>query len=593
MVLPVGRIFAWLVVVLCSLLVLPEWNYAAINFFALPISQQQDENALSADSYPIQGVPKGSVEGPFVFHSQIFPGTVRNYWVYVPATYHPEKRQCLLVVQDGIGRANDWRLQTVMDNLIHKGEMPSTIGLFVDHGIVPAANEEAQPRFNRSFEYDAMGDRYAKFLIDELLPQVAKKYNISADPNDRAIAGASSGGICAFNVAWERPDQFRRVSSTIGTFVGLRGGNEFPTLVRKTEVKPIRVFLQDGSDDLDIYAGGWWTANQSMLAALHWAGYDVKHVWGTGGHNGKQGAAVMPDAMRWLWRAYEKPLVVDPDHGAGRRVDLLLPNQSWQAVGDGYQAVEGLTLGWDSHLFFADAGTGRIYKRVDGQKPIVFANLDQVSNLAFGADQKLYATCPAGIVRYDVNGNQEPIAAASNPNHLLMLANGSGYWAAGNQKKLFGLSSDGTFATVDQGIDFPAGLAVSADQTLLWVGDREGKFVYSFQISATGGLQYKQEYGDLHTPHATSHSGAAGMAMDTDGRLYVATTLGVQVLDPLGRVNLIIANPPGQRVLDICFGGPQGHILYAASGKQIYQRTLTSSGCHSWQTPVKPPKPGL
>src|SRR5690606_23198593 len=144
--------------------------------------------------------------------------------------------------------------------------------VFIEPGVVPAVTEGDQPRFNRSFEYDSMGDRYARFLLEEIVPEVKKKYNLSDDPNDRGIGGASSGAICAFNVAWERPDAFRRVLSTIGTYVGLRGANEFPVLVRKTEPKPIRVFLQDGNRDLNIYAGDWWVANQDMLSALQFAG---------------------------------------------------------------------------------------------------------------------------------------------------------------------------------------------------------------------------------------------------------------------------------------------------------------------------------
>lgn len=175
---------------------------------------------MTSDSKPQAGVPQGKVEGPHSLKSRIFPGTERNYWVYVPSQYKPDKPACLLVVQDGLGRAKAWRLPTVMDNLIHRGEMPVTIGIFVSPGVVPAPRPNAQPRFNRSFEYDGLGDRYARFLIDELLPEVKRHYKLSDDPNDRAIAGASSGGICAFNVAWERPDQFRRVFSSIVTFAG-------------------------------------------------------------------------------------------------------------------------------------------------------------------------------------------------------------------------------------------------------------------------------------------------------------------------------------------------------------------------------------
>ncbi len=143
------------------------------------------------------GVPTGEILGPFEWKSKIYPGTTRNYHLYVPAQYKElaanGKPACVFVVQDGIGRARDWKLHETMDNLIAEGSMPITIGIFVDHGVVAPTSEDAQPRFNRSFEYDSLGDRYARFLLEEILPEVSKSYNISNDPNDRAIGGASSG----------------------------------------------------------------------------------------------------------------------------------------------------------------------------------------------------------------------------------------------------------------------------------------------------------------------------------------------------------------------------------------------------------------
>lgn len=210
------------------------------------VRAQEESYPEHPDSIKKAGVPQGKVEGPFPWESKIYPGTQRNYYLYVPSQYNPSKPACVFVILDGLGRANEWKLPVVMDNLIASGEMPVTIGIFIEPGVVPAANEDAQPRFNRSFEFDGLGDRLAKFLELEMLPHVSKSYALSTDPNDRAIGGASSGAIGAFNVAWERPDLFRRVLSTIGTYVGLRGGDELSTLVRKMEPKPLRIFLQDG-----------------------------------------------------------------------------------------------------------------------------------------------------------------------------------------------------------------------------------------------------------------------------------------------------------------------------------------------------------
>ncbi len=238
--------------------------------------------ALRADE-PKPAVPRGEVTHYTFEQSRIFPGTVRDYWVYVPQQYDPAKPACVHVNQDGI----QYNAPAVFDELIHKKEMPITIGVFVTPGRVKALSDKALDRYNRSYEYDGLGDAYARFLLEELLPEVEKKttkdgraIHLSREGNDRCIAGASSGAICAFTAAWERPDAFRRVFSAIGTYVGLRGGNVYPTLIRKFEPKPIRIFLQDGSRDLNIYGGDWWMANQEMERALTFAGYEVKHAWG-------------------------------------------------------------------------------------------------------------------------------------------------------------------------------------------------------------------------------------------------------------------------------------------------------------------------
>jgi enterochelin esterase family protein len=190
----------------------------------------------------------------------------------------------------------------VFDNLLHKTELPVTLAVFVNPGEVRPSESGQTSRSNRSFEYDSLGDAYARFLIDELLPDVARDYRISTDPERRAIGGISSGGICAWTVAWERPDSFRKVLSHVGSFTNIRGGHAYPALIRKTEKKPIRVFLQDGANDLDNLHGNWPLANQEMAAALKFMSYDYKFEFGDGGHNGKHGGALLPDALRWLWR---------------------------------------------------------------------------------------------------------------------------------------------------------------------------------------------------------------------------------------------------------------------------------------------------
>jgi len=276
---------------------------------ALPPVLALDDYEPGDDSKRQKDVPQGILTKHSFTNSTGYPGTVRGYWVYVPSQYEASQPACVMVFQDGQSYANSngqFRVPIVFDNLIHKKEIPILIGIFINPGEVPAVESGQKARSNRSFEYDSLGDAYARFLLNELLPEVGAKYNLSSDPNDRAICGISSGGICAWTVAWERPDAFRKVLSHVGSFTNIRGGHVYPALIRKTEKKPIRIFLQDGANDLDNLHGNWPLANQEMAASLKFMGYDYKFEFGDGGHNGKHGGAILPDALRWLWRDHAK-----------------------------------------------------------------------------------------------------------------------------------------------------------------------------------------------------------------------------------------------------------------------------------------------
>lgn len=323
---------------------------------AAGLARAADDYVPGPDSFPVPGVPKGEVVKYSFDSSAIFPGTTRNYWIYIPKQYDPAKPACLYVGQDGV----QFRAPVVFDNLIVRHEMPVTIGVFIMHGRVKANSSDALDRFNRSYEYDGLGDNYARFVLEEILPDVEKKtaadgrpIRISNDPNDRAIGGASSGAICAFTAAWERPDAFRRVFSSIGTFVDQRGGNDYPALIRKTEPKPLRVFLQDGTGDLDRVGGNWHLANEEMLSALEFSGYEVNHIWGDGGHNGKQATAIFPDAMRWLWKDWPKAIQCGVNSSAPV-AQVIIPGESWQAVDEKSSAFGGLSVDASGQLFSLD-----------------------------------------------------------------------------------------------------------------------------------------------------------------------------------------------------------------------------------------------
>jgi enterochelin esterase family protein len=282
--------------------------FALLVLFTVPVlaAPQDDQYTLGPDSQIQKSVPQGKViQMPAWTNSKIYPGTTRDWWIYVPAQYKAEQPANVMVFCDGGGFVKldgPFRVPVVFDNLIAKGQMPVTIGIFINPGAFPTSNPKDKPRSNRSFEYDSLGDLHARFLIEEIFPEVAKIYQITSDPEGRAICGNSSGGICAFTVAWERPDAFRRVVSHIGSFTNIRGGHVYPALIRKAEKKPLKVFLQEGSNDLDNQFGNWPLANQDMAAALKFAGYDYQFVMGEGTHNVNHGGALLPETLRWLWK---------------------------------------------------------------------------------------------------------------------------------------------------------------------------------------------------------------------------------------------------------------------------------------------------
>ncbi len=546
-------------------------------------------------------VPKGEVTKYVFDQSRVFPGTVRDYWVYVPKQYDPAKPACVYIGQDGV----QYNAPAVFDELIQKQEMPVVIGVFVMHGRVKALSDQALDRFNRSYEYDGLGDAYARFLLEELLPEVEKKtttdgraIRLSRDGNDRCIGGASSGAICAFTAAWERPDAFRRVFSAIGTYVGLRGGNEYPTLIRKFEPKPLRVFLQDGSSDLNIYGGDWWMANQEMERALVFAGYEVNHEWGDGGHNGQHATKVFPAAMRWLWKDWPAPIQVGG--GSPQLKQILIPGEDWQLVGAGYKFTEGPAVNARGEVFFNDVPENKTFKIGGNGQPAVFlTDTKKGDGQAFGPDGRLYSVAGGveQILAYTPDGQPARIADGFRGNDLVVRHDGGIYvthpgWSGTEPSKVWYISPQGEKRVVDTGLKFSNGIALSPDQSLLYVADSRSHWVYSYQVQPDGGLAHKQRYYHLHSPDTADDSGADGLRCDRDGRLYVATRLGLQVCDQAGRVNCIIPVPNG-KVANLCFGGPEFNVLFAACGDKVYMRKVKVKGANSYEPPLKPAPPGL
>jgi gluconolactonase len=577
---------------------------AAVLFSQLKIHAQTVSENYPVDTASVvhSAVPKGEIIKLVFDSSKIFPGTTRDVSIYVPAEYKPDQLACVYVNQDGI----QWNAPVVFDNLIFQKEMPVTIGIFITPGIVKTTDPaSALNRYNRSFEYDGLGDAYARFLLEEILPFAEKQHttdgrtiHLSKNGNDRAIGGSSSGAVCAFTVAWERPAEFSKVFSSIGTYIGLRGADRYPTLVRKFEPRPIRIFLQDGSNDLNIYAGDWWMANQTMERALVFSGYQVNHVWGEGQHSGKQGTSLFPAAMRWLWKDWPKS-TVPGDTKNQMLSDILIPGEDWKLVGQNYKFTEGTAVNEKGETYFQDIPTSKTYKvDLDGKLSELNINAKRASGTSFGPDGRRYTIAGATkqVIAYDASGNETIIADSISGNDIVVAHNGNVYVTAPDgidkPSKLYLIKPGGTKEVVDEGLRFANGLTLTPDQTQLYVTESTTHWVWIYQILPDGKLAIKQHYGWLHVRDQDENAWSDGLRCDTAGRVYVTTKMGIQVLDQAGRVNAIIPVPSGQPS-NLCFGGKNFNILYMTSVDKVYARKLRTRGANNFDKPLKPATPKL
>jgi sugar lactone lactonase YvrE/enterochelin esterase-like enzyme len=561
---------------------------------------QTDPYALGPDSQIQPGVARGKVTQHVFANSKIYPGTVRDYWIYIPAKADASRPLPVTVFQDGgtdVKEDGAFRATVVMDNLIHKGEIPPMAAIFVNPGVLPGVNGATQQsRFNRSFEYDGLGDRYARFLIDELIPEVRKSVALSANPGDWALAGVSSGAIAAFNAAWMRNDAFHRVMSFIGSFTNLRGGHNLSTLVRKTEPKTLRVYLQDGSNDNNIYAGSWWMANQDLAASLEYAGYDYKFVTGTEQHNRKHGGAVLPDAMRWLWRDYGKPLAKAKPPANNHFHQFLDPSDSgWEVISQGHGYAEGTTVDKQGNVYFTDGRQNKIWKiDLNGKVSVFKEDANKTTALKFGPDGRFYGGQGANsrIVAIDMSGAETVLIEGVKVNDLTVNSKGEVYFTDTPGKCVWFLNAKGEKTKVAEGIESPNGIQLSPDQSLLVVSDSRNKWVWSYQVQSDGSLANAEPFYRLETPDDNSITSADGMTMDTDGFLYVTTNLGLQICDPPGRVMAILPKPQAGPFANVVFGGADFKTMYVGNGDKVYRRKMKRTGVTPWSV-VKPPVPRL
>jgi len=567
----------------------------------LPPTQTKPAWEPHPDAVTDDKVPQGKIKQMPPWESQIFAGTIRDWSVYVPAQYKADEPAALMIFQDG-ERMRDtkgrWRIPIVFDNLIARGDMPPTIAVFINPGHDKSKPRNNNKHSNRGYEYDSLGDRYVRFLLEEIILEVQKQYRISDDPEMRAIGGSSSGAICAFTAAWERPDQFRKVYSSVGSFTHLRGGNIYPALVRKTEPKPIRVYMADTSGDIDNAYGSWPWANQRMASALDYMGYDTRFDWAEGyAHNADFGSSRFPDAMKWLWRKEQSTPQYNTQGDLGgdlTLLKLLIPGESWEMVADNLGFADALCADKAGNLYFCDMKAPAVYRisAADGTRTEIVK--ESVSGLEFNPEQTLLYGCQGAknrVISIDVaSGKVQTVAEGVKPNDLAVTGDGFILITQTGAQQVTRINPQtGDVDTVDTGITKPNGIALSNDGGTLAVSDYGGEFAWMFRVKQDGSLDAKMpsmtlrlpiddkgEFKFNETPPYLDTSRGDGMAVDKKGRYYITSSLGVQVFDPTGRpCGLLVKPKPDQPLTTCILAGPDHNTLYIAHGSEIYSRKLT------------------
>ena len=521
--------------------------------------------------------------------SKIFPGAVRDVTVFIPAQYNGSKPACVYVRADGYRPPE----KSMLETMIASHEMPVTVGVFVRPGEVPAPMKGTLGRRNRDYEYDGVSDNNVRFLVDELLPYVAKEFNLnlSTDGNDRCMAGGSSGGIAAFTAAWNRPEEFSRVYAASGSWVAFRGGHEFPTLVRKFEAKPIRAFLTTATRDMENAAGDWFLLDQEMDKALKFSGYDYqfriidgKHVAGYSEH--------WQEAMAYLWRDWPQRVQAGPS--APRAQEILIPGENWQLVAEGFKSTRGPACNSTGEVFFADTTRNRIHRiELDGTVTEFVSDSGQAHCVSVGPDGAVFTISEKSgkLMSYDGGGNGSVVMDDILGHSILARPDGSLYVTTnGDQAHGPGsvwLIKDGKKSRVDNGLKFATGMAYRPDQWLLSVAEGHSKWVCSYQINEDGTLTNKERFFHLHVEDWDDDAGAESLCYSVEGRQFVATRSGVQISADDGPTQVILPVPDRGRVTGVCLGGKDLDTLYAFCGDRIWKRKIQQHAMGAFSPWVK------
>jgi len=485
-----------------------------------------------AQPQPSSDVPKGIMENFEFKESRIYPGTVRDVTVYIPKQIDPSTPACVYIQQDGFRPESQFN--SILDTLINNKDIPVTVGIFIKPGFLPTPNENSIGRPNRCLEYDGLGDSYARFLLDEILPYISNKYklNLSQQAKDRAIGGCSSGAISAFNAAWERPDAFSRVYCVSGSFVAFRGGHELPMLIRKTEAKPIRTYLTVGTDDMENCAGDWTLIGQEMEKSLKFSGYEYQFHILNGGHC-VGFADSFAEGMRYLWKGWPGPVAAGTS--ALRVNDIIVPNEPWQLVAEGFSDARGPSCNALGEVFFTDQ-QNKVFKiDINNHISTFLNNADHCNGLTFDANGDLYSVSEktGKIMRYDKAGKGTLYAEGIRGRYVLARPDGGLYVTTGQNATEPGkvwLVNSKDKHPVDPAIAAATGIAMSPDRWLLAVADKQSHWIYSYEILPDGLLRNKERYFWLHVPDSEDNSGAESICYDREGHLYVATSMGIRMV---------------------------------------------------------------
>lgn len=553
-----------------------QWLIKPLAGTAVAAAAEPEANAYVPPVIKPEDIRAGEIKNFKFETSAIFPGTVRDVTVFIPAQYDGSKPACVYVKTDGYNP----REKTLMETMIATKEMPVTVGVFVRPGDLPAPMKGTMGRRNRDLEYDGVDDKNVRFLVDELLPFVAKEYNLklSNSGNDRCMSGGSSGGIAAFVAAWHRPDAFSRVYCASGSFVAFRGGHEFPTLVRKFEAKPIRTYMTTGTRDMENCAGDWFLLDQEMDKALKFSGYDYFFRIINGGHV----AGYMDyyqEAMAYLWKGWPEPVKAGPS--APRAQEVLLPGEDWKLVAEGFKSTRGPACNASGEVFFADTSANKIHRiGLDGKVTDFVTDSGAAHCVTVGADGALYTISEKSgkLTRYDSAGTSSVVIEGIPGHSILARPDGALYVTSNGDKPSevgsVWLVKDGKKTRVDTGLKFATGMTYRPDQWLLSVAEGHSKWVDSYQVKDDGSLTHKERFFHLHVADWEDDAGAESLCYSLEGRQFIATKSGIQISADDGPTQIILPVPGNSRVTGVCIGGQDKDILYALCGNKIWQRKI-------------------